>query len=79
MIGLIAASTGPPPLTTLGYTRGVDFGWEKGAAVCAIRLAARSFDMTGSYSMALQGFVGALVVGAMFLIPLRRGAERVLP
>lgn len=39
-------------------------------------LAARSLDMTGSYSTALQGFVGVLVVGAMLLIPLRRATEQ---
>lgn len=39
-------------------------------------LAARSLDLTGSYSMAFQGFVGVLVIGAMLLIPLRLTTEQ---
>ena len=39
-------------------------------------LAGLSVDMTGSYSMALQGFVGVLMIGAMLLIPLRLATEQ---
>jgi MFS family permease len=38
-------------------------------------LAALSMDQTGSYATALQGFVGALVLSAMLLVPLRLGGE----
>jgi MFS family permease len=39
-------------------------------------LAALSMDETGSYAMALQGFVGVLILGAMLLIPLRLATEQ---
>jgi MFS family permease len=39
-------------------------------------LAGLSMDRTGSYSMALQGFVGVVVIGAMLLIPLRLATEQ---
>jgi MFS family permease len=39
-------------------------------------LAGLSMDRTGSYSMALQGFVGVVVIGAMLLIPLRLATQQ---
>ncbi len=45
------AATGLPPLTTVDRARGVDFGWEKRAAVCAIRLG-----FIVGFHEALEGF-----------------------
>jgi MFS family permease len=42
-------------------------------------LAALSMDQTGSYSTALQGFVGALVLSAVLLVPLRLGDDSPAP
>ncbi len=39
-------------------------------------LAGLSVDMTGSYSIALRGFVGVLMIGAMLLIPLHLATEQ---
>ena len=39
-------------------------------------LAALSVDRTGSYSLALQGFVGVLIIGALLLIPLRLATQQ---
>ncbi len=39
-------------------------------------LAGLSVDMTGSYSMALRGFVGVLMIGAMLLIPLHLATDQ---
>ena len=42
-------------------------------------IAAQSLDRTQSYGLAMQGFVAALMVAAMLLIPLRLSAREAVP
>ena len=42
-------------------------------------VAAQSMDQTGSYALALQGFVAALVLSALLLVPLRLPSESSTP
>jgi MFS family permease len=62
--------------TSYGRVMGLMMPVIAGFVVPGPLLAASSLDMTGSYSMAFQGFVGILVVGAMLLIPLRLATEQ---
>ncbi len=63
-------------VTSFGLVMGLMMPVIAGFVVPGPILAARSFDITGSYSPALQGFVAALLMSALLLLPLRLASEQ---